>query len=68
MQDFEKTLAALLEALKYSPENLPLKKHVAEMLLQGGRTEQAIQYFREILAKGDEYGSLRKRTLLLSAR
>ena len=58
MQDFQKTLAALLEALQYSPDNLPLKKHVAEMLLQGGQIEKAIQYFKEILATGDDYDCL----------
>jgi SpoVK/Ycf46/Vps4 family AAA+-type ATPase len=58
MQDFEKTLAALLEALKVSPDNLPLKKHVAEMLLQGGQTEKAITYLKEILAEGDDYDCL----------
>jgi transitional endoplasmic reticulum ATPase len=58
MQDFEKTLAALLEALKFSPDNLPLKKHVAEMLLQSGQTEKAIQFFKEILASGDDFDCL----------
>ena len=58
MQDFEKTLAALLEALKLSPENLPLKKHVAEMLLQAGQVEKAIQYFKEVLVQGDDYDCL----------
>lgn len=58
MQDFEKTLAALLEALKLSPDNLPLKKHVAEMLLQAGQIEKAIGYFKEVLAQGDDYECL----------
>jgi transitional endoplasmic reticulum ATPase len=58
MQDFEKTLAALLEALKLNPDNLPLKKQVAEMLLQAGQTEKAIQFFKEVLAQGDDYDCL----------
>lgn len=58
MQDFEKNLAALLEALKFSPDNLPLKKHVAEMLLQAGKTEKAIQFLKEILEHGDDYECL----------
>jgi len=58
MQDFEKTLAALLEALQLSPDNLPLKKHVAEMLLQAGQIEKAIGYFKEVLAQGDDYECL----------
>ena len=58
MQDFEKNLAVLLEALKFSPDNLPLKKHVAELLLQAGQTEKAMQFLREILAQGDDYECL----------
>ncbi|MGH2510820.1 MAG: tetratricopeptide repeat protein, partial [Ktedonobacteraceae bacterium] len=58
MQDFEKNLAILLEALKYSPDNLPLKKHVADLLLQAGDTEKAMQFLQEILAHGDDYDCL----------
>lgn len=58
MHEFEKQLETLLEALKYSPDNMPLKKHVAEMLLQAGQTDQAIQFFKEVLARGDDYDCL----------
>ena len=34
MQDLQKNITAVLEALKYSPENLPLKKHAAQLLIQ----------------------------------
>lgn len=51
MQDFEKNIAALLEALKFSPDNIPLKKHLAELLLQAGRTEEAVRFFKEIIAQ-----------------
>lgn len=58
MQDFEKHLAVLLEALKYSPDNLPLKKHVADLLLQAGDTEKAMQLLQEVLMHGDDYDCL----------
>lgn len=51
MQDFEKNIASLLEALKFSPDNVPLKKHIAELLLQAGRTEEAVRFFKEIIAQ-----------------
>jgi len=57
MQDFEKSMQTLLEALKFSPNNLLLKKHVAEMLLQAGQAEKAIQFFKEILAEHDDWYS-----------
>lgn len=47
MQDFDRNIAALLEALKFSPDNIPLKKHIAELLLQAGRTDEAIQHLIE---------------------
>lgn len=58
MQDFEKNLTTLLEALKFSPDNLPLKKHVAGLLLQAGQIEKAIQFFKEILAIEDDFDCL----------
>lgn len=58
MQDFEKTIAALLEALTLSPDNVPLKKHIAEMCLQAGRTDDAIQYLKEILEQVEDYGCM----------
>jgi SpoVK/Ycf46/Vps4 family AAA+-type ATPase len=55
MQDFERNIASLLEALKFSPDNIPLKKHVAELLLQAGRTDEAIQHLKEVLALTEDY-------------
>ena len=55
MQDFERNIASLLEALKFSPDNIPLKKHVAELLLQAGRTDEAIQHLKEVLARTEDY-------------
>lgn len=58
MQDFDRNIAALLEALKFSPDNIPLKKHVAEMLLQAGRTDEAIQHLKEIVGRTEDYDCL----------
>jgi SpoVK/Ycf46/Vps4 family AAA+-type ATPase len=55
VQDFDKNIAALLEALKFSPDNVPLKKHVAEMLLQAGRTDEAIVHLKEIIERTADY-------------
>ncbi len=49
MSDREKQIAALLAALKFSPDNIILKKHVADLLLEAGRTDEAIQQLREIV-------------------
>lgn len=58
MQDFEKKLAVLLEALRRNPDDIVLKKQAAEMLLQAGQTERAIRFLKEILARGDDYDCL----------
>jgi ATP-dependent 26S proteasome regulatory subunit len=43
-------LAALREALRLSPENVPLRQHLADSLLNAGRAEEAEKEFREALA------------------
>ncbi|HEX3600232.1 MAG TPA: AAA family ATPase, partial [Lacipirellulaceae bacterium] len=43
-------VAALREALKVSPTNVPLHKHLAESLLKLGRFEEAETAYREALA------------------
>jgi ATP-dependent 26S proteasome regulatory subunit len=43
-------LAALREALRLSPDNIPLRQHLAESLLSQGQPEQAEIEFREALA------------------
>lgn len=58
MQDFEKKLTALLEALRRNPDDIVLKKQAAEMLLQAGQTEKAVRFLKEILARGDDYDCL----------
>ncbi len=39
----------LREALKFSPTNIPLKQHLAEMLLKANRFEEAEQEYRELI-------------------
>jgi len=39
----------LREALKFSPDNIPLKQHLAEMLLKANRVEEAAKEFTELL-------------------
>lgn len=43
-------LGALREALKLSPDNIPLRQHLAESLLAQGQPEQAEGEFRQALA------------------
>ncbi len=50
----ESSLDALREALKVSPENVPLRRHVAELLLGLGRLEEAEREFRDALAHAPE--------------
>lgn len=44
------TIRALREALKLSPDNAPLRKHLAEVLLGFGRPQEAEREFREAIA------------------
>jgi transitional endoplasmic reticulum ATPase len=46
----ENTINNLREALKLSPNNVPLKLHLADMLFQLNRTAEAEKEFQEILA------------------
>ena len=40
----------LKEALKFSPDNIPLKQHLAEILLKANRLEEAEAEFSELLS------------------
>ena len=42
-------LAPLFDALKHSPDNVPLRKHLAESLLSAGRFDEAETEYRECL-------------------
>jgi transitional endoplasmic reticulum ATPase len=54
MQDMDKTIAALLEALSFSPHNIRLRKHVAELLLQAGRNDEAIEQLKIIVQQTED--------------
>jgi len=44
------TVRALREALSHSPENTPLRKHLAEVLMSFGRADEAEKELREVVA------------------
>ena len=44
---------SLKEALKFSPGNIPLKKHLAETLLKASRLDEAEKEYKELLAITD---------------
>jgi transitional endoplasmic reticulum ATPase len=46
----DRAIDSLREALKFSPENIPLRRHLAETLLAQGHPDQAELEFREALA------------------
>ena len=50
----EESVRALRDALAHSPDNVPLRKHLAETLLGLGRAEEAEEEFREALARDRE--------------
>jgi transitional endoplasmic reticulum ATPase len=52
-------LAALREALRLSPDNIPLRQHLAETLLASGQPEEAEAEFREALARDAGNGVLK---------
>jgi SpoVK/Ycf46/Vps4 family AAA+-type ATPase len=45
----ENAINNLREALKFSPDNIPLKLHLAEMLLKANRLDEAVIEFSELL-------------------
>jgi AAA+ superfamily predicted ATPase len=53
------SLAALREALRLSPDNIPLRQHLAETLLGQGQPEQAEAEFREALARSPDHIGLK---------
>ena len=46
----ENAINSLKEALKYSPENIPLKQHLAEMLVKANRLDEAETEYSELLS------------------
>ncbi|MEI6948489.1 AAA family ATPase [Paraflavisolibacter sp. H34] len=50
-------IESLLEALALSPENVPLRLHLASLLLQQGKYEEAAEQYQTVLEKS--YGNTR---------
>ncbi len=55
----EPAIQALREALKFSPENLPLRRHLAESLLGLSRAEEAEAEFRAALVQAPDDSGLK---------
>jgi SpoVK/Ycf46/Vps4 family AAA+-type ATPase len=55
----EDILRSLREALRISPENVPLRQHLAETLLSLGRPEEAEKEYRQALSMAPESASLK---------
>ncbi|HTU90722.1 MAG TPA: AAA family ATPase [Gemmataceae bacterium] len=55
----EATVQALREALRLSPDNLPLRQHLAETLLALGRLDEAEHEYRQSLAQAGDNDSLK---------
>ena len=51
--------AGLREALRLSPDNIPLRQHLAESLLGSGQPEQAEAEFREALSQAPDNTALK---------
>jgi len=45
----ERSINSLREALKFSPDNIALRQHFAEILLEAGRMDEAIREFTELV-------------------
>jgi cytochrome c-type biogenesis protein CcmH/NrfG len=51
----EEVINNLREALKHSPNNIPLKMHLALTLLDSGEPAEAEAHFKEVLALDDDH-------------
>lgn len=49
----DNTINSLIEALRFSPGNIPLKKHLAETFLKASRLDEAEKEYTELLALTD---------------
>ena len=52
-------LESLREALRLSPDNIPLRVHLAEQLLAGGRGDEAIEQFKHALSSRPDDAKLK---------
>jgi SpoVK/Ycf46/Vps4 family AAA+-type ATPase len=59
MAGFESTIAALRQAANLSPDNLPLREHLAQTLLDAGRPEEAEREFKSALSRWPDYVPLK---------
>ncbi len=55
----EETLRVLREALQVSPNNLPLRQHLADVLLHLGRSEEAEEEYRQALSLSPDHSELK---------
>lgn len=55
----EATVQALRDALRVSPDNVPLRQHLAETLLSLGRLDEAEQEYRQALAGAGDNDTLK---------
>src|SRR5215469_7397367 len=53
------TVQALREALRVSPDNVPLRQHLAETLLALGRLDEAEQEYRQALSQDGDSDALK---------
>jgi transitional endoplasmic reticulum ATPase len=59
MPSSEDPLQALREALRLSPENVPLRQHLADSLLRQGQAEEAEKEYRQALAQAPDLQPLK---------
>jgi len=55
----EDTIHALREALKFSPDNAPLRKHLSEVLMSFGRADEAERELRQAITQAPTDHSLK---------
>ena len=51
MPNSEEKIAAIRAALKISPDNIPLRLHLARLLQESGQSDEAQQEFRAALSQ-----------------
>ena len=59
MPSNDDTIRALRQALELSPDNLALRRHLAEMLVSAGRLSDAVSEYRQALSRAPRDDSLR---------
>jgi SpoVK/Ycf46/Vps4 family AAA+-type ATPase len=59
MPSGDETLLALREAVRLSPENVPLRQHLADTLLRFGRADEAEKEYRQALTRAPEHQGLK---------